>query len=212
MPVIMLCFIIFVLILKYKLYMAKREEQVREENLRQLEQRASLPIKKSLQSLPKIIIPLSELPLQENTTSEIASCQNTIKSLSSQTICNLSGMSNLELKLKYGAGNLDELLEYEQNYLLLIRTLTDWGTQLYEQRNYKDAETVLDYAVSCQSDLRQTYIILTKIYLKQDNLEKVHILAKKTENISSVLDLKKAIYDVINEMDYEINSSFHNAI
>ena len=203
MPVILLCFIIFVLILKYKLHVAKREEQAREEHLRQLEQRASLPIKKSLQSLPKIIIPLSQLPLQENTTDKISSCQDTVKALSSQTICNLSGMSNLELKLKYGAGNLDALLEYEQNYLLLIRTLTDWGTQLYEQHSYKDAETVLDYAVSCQSDLRQTYIILTKIYLKQDNLEKVHILAKKTENISSVLDLKKAIYDVINEMDYE---------
>lgn len=199
MPVILLCFIIFVLILKYKLYVAKREEQAREEHLQQLERRASLPIKKSLQSLPKITISLSKLPLQENTTDEIASCQDTIQTLSSQTICNLSGMSNLELKLKYGAGNLDELLEYEQNYLLLIKTLTEWGTQLYEQHNYKDAETVLDYAVSCQSDLRQTYIILTKIYLKQDNLEKVHILAKKTENISSVLDLKKAIYNVINE-------------
>lgn len=201
MPVLLPCIIIFVIILKYKLRTMEQQEQAREENLRQLEQRASLPIKKSLQSLPKIVISLSDLPFQENATDEIKFCQDTLKELSSQTICNLTGISNTELKLKYGAGNLDEILEYEQNYLLLIKTLSDWGTRLYQQHNYKDAETVLDYAVFCQSDLRQTYITLVRIYIEQNNLDKIHILAKKTEDIPSTLDLKNAIYGVLNESD-----------
>ncbi|MBD5087924.1 MAG: hypothetical protein HDT30_03770 [Clostridiales bacterium] len=203
MPVLLPCIIIFVIILKYKLRMVEHQEQATEDNLRQLEQRASLPVKKSLHSLPKIEIPLSDLPFQENVVSEIKSCQDTIKELSSQTICNLTGISNTNLKLKYGAGNLDEILEYEQNYLLLIKTLSEWGTRLYEQHNYKDAEAVLDYAVFCQSDLRQTYITLTKIYIEQNNLDKVHNLAKKTENIPSTLDLKKSIYNVLNESNDE---------
>lgn len=201
MPVLLPCIIIFVIILKYKLRTMEQQEQAREENLRQLEQRASLPIKKSLQSLPKIVISLSDLPFQENATDEIKFYQDTLKELSSQTICNLTGISNTELKLKYGAGNLDEILEYEQNYLLLIKTLSDWGTRLYQQHNYKDAETVLDYAVFCQSDLRQTYITLVRIYIEQNNLDKIHILAKKTEDIPSTLDLKNAIYGVLNESD-----------
>lgn len=199
MPVLLPCIIIFVILLKYKLRIAERQEQAMEDNLRQLEQRASLPIKRSLNTLPKIEISLSDLPFQENAVSEIKSCQDTIRELSSQTICNLTGISNTDLKLKYGAGNLDEILEYEQNYLLLIKTLSNWGTQLYEQHNCKDAETVLNYAVSCQSDIRQTYITLTRIYLEQNNLDKVHNLAKKTETIPSMLDLKKSIYNVLNE-------------
>lgn len=201
MPVLLPCIIIFVIILKYKLHMAERQEEAIKENFHQIERRASLPIKKSLQSLPKIEISLSSLPFCESTMGELKSCQDTIKELSSQTICNLTGISNTDLKLKYGAGNLDEILEYEQNYLLLIKTLSNWGTRLYEQHNYKDAETVLDYAVFCQSDIRQTYITLTRIYLEQNNLDKVHSLAKKTEDISSTLDLKKAIYGVLNESD-----------
>ncbi|MCI8409548.1 MAG: hypothetical protein HFJ09_09830 [Lachnospiraceae bacterium] len=201
MPVLLPCIIIFVIILKYKLRIAEREEQAINENFHQIERRASLPIKKSLQSLPKIEICLSSLPFCENATGELKSCQDTIKVLSSQTISNLTGISNTDLKLKYGAGNLDEILEYEQNYLLLIKTLSDWGTRLYEQHNYKDAETVLDYAVFCQSNIRQTYITLARIYLEQNNIDKVHNLAKKTEDISSTLDLKKAIYGVLNESD-----------
>lgn len=201
MPVILICVIIFTIILKYKLRTIESHERNIEENLRQLERRASLPIKKSLQSLPKIVISLSDLPFRENATDEIMSCQIIIKELSAQTICNLTGISNTELKLKYGAGNLDKLSEYEQNYLLLIKTLSAWGTRLYEQHNYTDAETVLEYAVFCQSDLRQTYITLTKIYIDQNAPEKVRNLAKKTEKISSTLDLKKAIYGVLNESD-----------
>ena len=154
-----------------------------------------------MQSLPKIEIPLSSLPFCNNATGELQSYQDTIKELSSQTICNLTGISNTELKLKYGAGNLDEILEYEQNYLLLIKTLSNWGTWLYEQHNYKDAETVLDYAVFCQSDIRQTYITLARIYIEQNSINKIHNLAKKTENIASTLDLKKAIYSVLNASD-----------
>lgn len=183
--------------------MIEQQEKASEEKLRQLEQRASLPIKKSLQSLPKIVISLSDLPFQKNATDEIKFCQDTLIELSSQTICNLTGISNTDLKLKYGAGNLDEILEYEQNYLLLIKTLSDWGIRLYQQHNYKDAETVLDYAVFCQSDLRQTYITLVRIYKEQNNLDKIHILAKKTEDIPSTLDLKNVIYGVLNESDDE---------
>lgn len=201
MPVLLFCVIIFVIIFKYKLRMVNHQEQVMEENRYQIERQASLPIKKSLQSLQKIEIPLSNLPFCDTAEGGLKACQDTIKELSSQTICNLTGISNTNLKLKYGAGNLDELLEYEQNYLLLIKTLSDWGTRLYEQNNFKDAEIVLDYAVFCQSDLRQTYITLTRIYLEQNNLDKVHKLAKSTESISSTLDLKKAIYGVLNESD-----------
>lgn len=201
MTIFLPCFLIFVIILKYKLRTVERQEQAMEEELRRIERQASLPIKKSLQSLPRITISLADLPFYEDTTAEIALCQSTIQELSSQTICNLTGLSNTELKLQYGAGNLDELLEYEQNYLLLIRTLSDWGAKLYGQHNYKDAETVLQYAVSCQSDLRQTYTSLTKIYLEQDSLEKIHKLARQAENISSMLDLKKAIYGVLNQLD-----------
>lgn len=199
MPVLLPCIIIFAIIFKYKLQNITKQEQKAKEQLRQLEQRASLPIKRSLQSLPKITLSLDALPFHDNTTKDIIACQNLIKDLEECTICNLSGMTNLELKLKYGAGNLDTLFEYEQNYLQLIKALSKWGSLLYENHQLEDAKVVLNYAISCKSDLRSTYITLTKIYLEEDNIDEIHALAKKTESISTTLDLKKAIYDTLNE-------------
>ena len=45
-----------------------------------------------------------------------------ILTLKDLPIVNFTGISNTELKLRYGAPNIDLLTQYDQNYTLLVRT------------------------------------------------------------------------------------------
>ena len=201
MPVLLICVIIFAVTLKYKLRSVERIEKKQEEDFLQTERKASLPVKRDLGTLPLLSISLESLPFQENTSGKLASYETTIRELDSQKLCNLTSISNTDLKLKYGAGNLELLSTYEQNYILLIQTLTNWGTHLYHIQNYQESKMVLEYAVSCNSDMRQTYITLARIYKKEDQIDKIYELLSHVESVSTTLDLKKAIYGVLNEYE-----------
>lgn len=201
LPSMLICILCFCIVLKYKLRTIESKEQQQTEDFIRLERKASLPIKRDMSDLTFLSIPIEKLPFKEDAPMKAASYQNTIKELSTEKICNLSGLSNTDLKLKYGAGNLNELMEYDQNYTLLIRTLADWGTWLYENQFTKDAQIVLEYAKACNSDIRKNYATLAKIYKSQEQYDKIYDLIHFVEPLCKNIDLKKAIYDVIN--DYE---------
>ena len=83
----------------------------------------------------------------------------------------------------------------------LVRTLAEWSTRLLELGYDDDAIAVAEFAIDCNSDVSKTYTTLAKIYKKQGQLDKLYDLIPMVENLSTPIDLKKAIYDVIN--DYE---------
>ena len=65
---------------------------------------------------------------EEGTVSE---CQQTLLSLSDSPIVNFTGLTNTDLKLMYGAPNIDLLMRYDQNYTTLACTLQKWADKLY---------------------------------------------------------------------------------
>lgn len=201
MPVLLFCVIILFLIFKFKVKLLTKEEEKEQEEWLQLEKKASLPIKKSLKDLPLIQIDPHQLPFKENASPELKKIQETILALSKEPLCNLSDSSSTTLKLKYGAKNLPLLAEYEQNYILLIRTLADWCEQLALMDQKEDAIQVANFAIHCRSDIRKTYTVLARIYKEQGNTEKIYELLPVVEKFSNTIDLKKVLYDVINEYE-----------
>lgn len=199
LPTLLICIVIFIVILKFKLRAIEQEEAQEEAEFLALEQKASLPVKRDMNDLSFFTIPLDTLPFLTNTDKELQKIQDEVRKLSTKKICSLSNMSNTDLKLKYGAGNLKELSEYDQNYTTLLRTLADWGLCLYKHGYLKEAELVCEYAKACGSDIRNTYITLARIYKEQNRIEEIYSLLKFVEPITTTLDLKKAIYDVLNE-------------
>ena len=199
LPTLLICIVIFIVILKFKLRAIEQKEAQEEAEFLALEQKASLPVKRDMNDLSFFTIPLDTLPFLTNTDKELQKIQDKVRKLSTKKICSLSNMSNTDLKLKYGAGNLKELSEYDQNYTTLLRTLADWGLCLYKHGYLKEAELVCEYAKACGSDIRDTYITLARIYKEQNRIEEIYSLLKFVEPITTTLDLKKAIYDVLNE-------------
>lgn len=199
MPVLLLCILVCVATFRYKMHLVEKEEQRLEEEYLALEKKASLPISRDISKISFIEIPLEELPFSKNSTGTLQKYESAITELSQKKICNFNRMSNTELKLTYGAKNFKKLASYDQNYTTLLVTLANWGALLHEKNMDAEACMVLDYAVSLSTDVRKTYTTLAKIYKKQGKFDRIYQLLSIVEKIDAGIDLKKSIYDVLNE-------------
>lgn len=199
MPVMLMCVILFILLFKYRLNSITKQEKLQEDNYLQMEETASLSAEKSLEDLNFISIPLDRFHFHSSNDTKLSQIEEEIRTLSTEKICNLNGISNTDLKLKYGAKNLGQLSEYDQNYLVLVRTLAEWSARLFELGYDDDAIAVAEYAIDCNSDVSKTYTTLARIYKKNGQMDKLYDLLPLVETLSTPIDLKKAIYDVLNE-------------
>lgn len=179
-------FIIFILWLTFALSRARRREEKQQQQFWARERQANATRKKSLDDLPYITIPLASLPTAASKNSSVQECLETLNTLSSRQIVNLTGYSNTDLKLMYGAPNITVLTEYDQNYTLLVRTLQKWAVLLYEQHFIHEARTVLEFAVSTNTDVSSTYRLLAQIYQSDGESEKIAGLLQRASTLRSL--------------------------
>ena len=167
-------FIVFIVWLSFMITRSRRAMELQEKQFWDREKQANRTRRKSLDGLAYITIPLDKLPLDLNTDQDdIRECVDIILTLSTQTIVNLTGYTNTDLKLMYGAPNITALTEYDQNYTLLARTLQKWAALLHAQGHITQARTILEFAVSTRTDVSGTYRLLADIYKDSGESEKV---------------------------------------
>lgn len=191
-------FIVFCLWLSNLLKKQRRIEKNAMDSYRHKEAAANNTRKKPMDDLDFISVPFDFLPmhiLKEN--EEVAECHRLITALSEQKIVNLTGLSNTELKLRYGVPNLTFLMDCDQNYTVLVRTLQKWASLLYENGYTDEAKTVLEFAVSTKTDIRSTYSLLARIYTQTGQSGKIESLAQIAEGLTSAS--KPAIVRILQE-------------
>lgn len=152
------------------------------------ETRANNTRKKSLANLAYISIPDYLIP--ENFMPEAAEASElfeTLRYLSNQKIVNLTGYTNTDLKLEYGTANITCLSEYDQNYTLLARTLQHLAEILYKSGRIKEARTVLEFAVSTDTDVSHSYYLLADIYEAEGEYDKKAALIEKAGSLRSTM-------------------------
>ncbi|MDD6207479.1 MAG: hypothetical protein PUB10_03040 [Clostridiales bacterium] len=143
------------------------------------ESRANSTRKQDLNELPYIELDPLKLPLDVSSRSdsslseqqilELNRYESRIQSLASKKIVNLSAYSNTDLKLKYGAANLPVLMEYDQNYLTLLQTLSGWGQCLADCSLDKEAIQVLEYGVLIGMDMKKPLLLLERLLNKSSD-------------------------------------------
>lgn len=193
-------FIIFLIWLSYQLAKSRRITEKQEKSFWERERLANQTRRKSLDALPYITIPLNTLPMQlcqEDDT--VRECSDLVRSLSEQTIVNLTGYSNTDLKLMYGAPNITLLSDYDQNYTLLARTLQKWAALLYKKGFVNETKAILEFAVSTQTDVSGSYKLLASIYKKEGQPEKIASLLETASTLRSAM--KPAIVRALQESD-----------
>ena len=168
--------IIFTLWLNYEIHKHSRIDKKKIDQFWRNERNANLIRRTDISELEYITIPLDTLPIADVEDATINSYRDTIRSLSDKRIVNLTGLTNTDLKLKYGTSNLKSLSDYDNNYTVLVSMLHKWGERLYNKGYVKEAIQVLEYSVMCLTDVRKTYLLLAKIYMEQNTPEQINPL------------------------------------
>ena len=179
--------VVFCLWLMFDLHRLRNKEAKKYQNFIDRENEANSTRRKSLDDLQYITIPFNELPMDTlNDDPKVNEYHQTLRDLSANPIVNLTGFTNTDLKLQYGAPNIDLLTNYDQAYTLLARTLASWGQVLFDNGYYNEAKRVLKYAVSTKTDVSSTYILLSKIYKSEGNEDEIRNLIEEASSLKSL--------------------------
>lgn len=187
-PYVLASLIVFCALIAYENRKHTRQQKHREKSFWERECEANSTRRQSLENLNYIFIPFDILPMDIMADHEkVAEYHRILKDLSSCKIVNFTGISNTDLKLRYGAPNITLLTEYDQNYTLLARTLQSWAALLYENGYVTETQTILEFAVSTETDVSKSYYLLADIYRDQGHPEKIQALIETAETLHSAL-------------------------
>ncbi|MBR6451738.1 MAG: hypothetical protein IKS87_03460 [Lachnospiraceae bacterium] len=170
-------------------YMKRSTQKMNEsdEAFWERERRANTTRKQPLTDLDYITIPYDRLPFTGDVGNPvIMECESYLQSLKDAKIVNLNGISNTELKLRYGVANLAALSEYDQNYTELIGAVADWGEELHNLSRDEEAVTVLEFGISCHTDIRKNYLILADIYEAKKDYDAIERLIEEAKGLTSL--------------------------
>ncbi len=157
--------IVFCIWLGYEIRKHNKKEKKILEAFWEKENKANNTRAKSLEGLNYIEIPDAVYDAMPSPApAKLEDSARLLQHLKEQHIVNLSHISNTDLKLKYGASNLDILSEYDQNFITLLRVLQTLSEYHYEKGNIETTRMLLEFAIEIQSDNISTYKMLAKIY------------------------------------------------
>ncbi|MGN0415723.1 MAG: hypothetical protein ACI4FX_09550 [Agathobacter sp.] len=181
MFVFLASFIIFVLILNYFIHKSNNSRQDSEDSFWDREQKANFTRRKDISNLNYITIPPEIIPENLHTDSE-----KKLKELTTQKMLNLTGMTNTDLKLQYGAANLEALSEYDNHFTTFVQTVPVYAKELTEAGQTKEAQALLEFAVSCRADSRSIFTQLADLYRQSGQADLIHGLIDSAEKLPSL--------------------------
>lgn len=193
-------FILFIIWLAITLSRRERKDNAIKQSFWEKERQANSTRRQPLDGLPYIRISAESLHVDLLPDNERADEYKEIfRSLSESQIVNFTGITNTDLKLKYGAPNIDLLTRYDQNFTLLARTMQQWASLLYENGYAKEAREILEMAVSIKTDISGSYKLLCQIYREENTPEKIKELYPAAESLNSIM--KNTIVRILQESE-----------
>lgn len=186
MFIILASFIIFIIWLTYRLKKQENLEKSTINDFWEKEHTANQVRKKPLDDLDFVTIPFAFIPpslLSDHET--VKDCLGILEELSGKKIVNLTGYSNTDLKLQYGAANLTLLSEYDENYTLFARTIYQLARTYYENGYVSNARILLEKAVESGTDIRANYLLLADIYKAGGEPQKIEALIQRAKTLKS---------------------------
>ena len=190
-PLFLVTFIVFIIWFRVK--MKRNNSTISEADAAfwERERHANFSRKRDISHLELLTVDLDALPFSQNPDEEEAELSQKVRECASAKMLNLTGYTNTDLKEQYGAGNLDELTDWDQNFMYFIRALSQWGSYLHRMKDYPRAKAVMEYSVEIGSDISTVYMTLGEIYAREQDWEKVDNLISLVND--SDFSLKESI-------------------
>ena len=193
--------ILFVIIFQINLRRINKKEAQQEKEYWDRERAAFTAPRKDISGLNYIKMPEHlplDFPISDAKASEL---RTRLKNLSENRIINLYGMSNTDIRLTYGALNFETLSMADTRYLIFLRTLSELAEVYFNNGFISEARVILEYAISIDSDVKNTYVLLTKIYKASGETEKAAELKHKAEAIKTMS--RDGVVAALNELELD---------
>ena len=197
-PILFCWVIIFMVVVTYKQHKADKHRKDSENSFWEKENKANRTRKQDISNLDYVDFTNVTLPFALFSDDILEQCEKQVLALKDQKVLNLTGLSNTDLKLAYGAANLPLLSQYDMNFTLLVRTLNTWGHRLYELSHPKEAIAVLAFAVSIGSDIKATYQLLAELYVQEGEASNIESLKVSASGLNSLM--KEPILSMLDRM------------
>lgn len=183
MPVLFICFILFILWMNVKSRQAQKNTDTWDKEYWDKEYRSNFSRKKDISELDYISIEEEQLPFAADASGEEQYRQEQVRQMLSKKMLNLSGMSNADVKIAYGTANFSVLSMYDQNFTVFLRNLNLWGCYLYKNKpeDISRAKQIFEFAIDLGSDISGTYLCLADIYRQEGDFDKIHELLHLVE-------------------------------
>lgn len=180
--------IIIVFCIVFKLIVNRKPKTDPDAEFLELERKANLTPRKDISNLPYIKVPAGTLPLDVPTErEEIRELQDIIRSMAEKKVLNLTGRTNTELKLLYGAPNINILSAADSNYTKLVQAIASLAGDYMDTRHTEEAKELLEYGVSIGTDSKRNYMMLAAIYKDEGHPEKIPALMESAREMDSLL-------------------------
>ena len=170
-PILTIVFIGIIIFTIRRTYVKNKEVRI-EQSFWDREQKANFTAKADITNLSYITIPLEKFPL-ESTDSQDETLIDSLKALSEKRILNLNGLTNTDLKEKYGASNLNALNEIGENFNSLCVLLISFAENSISRADYTSAIKYLEYGAGIRSDISKNYILLGNCYRELNTPRKI---------------------------------------
>lgn len=186
--------ILFIVVFTHLRNKSGKLSEKREKEFWERELAANATRKKDISNLPYIKVPVDTLfpvdPAAILADPAFMSAANDVALLRDAPILNLNGKSNTDLKLEYGAANINILSEADNNYTILIAALNRLGILCHENGLEEDARRFLEYCIEIGGDTAAAYVALCEIYKSElsasDAAAHIAELKTKAEALSSI--------------------------
>jgi hypothetical protein len=196
LPILTILILIFVLWLQYEIRKSSKKANSGNDEFWDKEKEANLTRRKDISSLNYLTISVSSLPMGDHEDDTLNSYRDTLRKMEGKKAINLSGKTNTDLKLEYGAANLNQLMEYDNNFITFVSMLHKWADRLYTKGYLEEAKNVLEYGIACLTDVSKSYRLLAEIYYSCNSPDQIDHLIETIAN-TKITDKEKLIDELI---------------
>lgn len=202
-PIFTICFIIFLLVLNYRIRKSNSKQQNLEDSFWEREREANLARRKDISNLDYITIPGNLFPTNPETATEIE-----FASLQGQKMLNLTGLSNTDLKMEYGVQNLEELSAYDEMFTKFVQLLPKYAGELIANDKLSEAKRLLEFGVEHKADSKAAFVQLAEIYKKLGQDDKIQHLILVAGEINSLsrLPIISALQEFLNSATEDLEN------
>ena len=182
MPIFFICFIVFLIWFRVKMKQSNAASTEASETFWEREEKANYARRQDISNLDYITVAESDLPFAEKMDEREEELAGEVKKRMQHKMLNLSGLTNTDLKERYGFANLETLSGCDQNFMYFIRSLSRWGEYLFTQGDLARSRQIMEYSKELGSDISTVYITLGKIYASEGDTTKLEELITFVEN------------------------------